>query len=303
MAKRAFVVGINDYRNWHSVGFGDLGFCRSDATAFAEQILRDGRLFSEDNITVCEDHEATRAGILAGIQRMLDASDVGDVACFYFAGHGDRNPVRGSPIRWAEAIVPYDGAAMISDAEINRMVSALEINRVNFTIVLDSCHSGGVFDPALPGTTVRTGRWPAEKCDRMVETCRGISPMVCTPEPATFVGNVANVARSAAQHLVMQIVSSFDFSDQAKATLISACEYDETAKEHASLSHGYFTSAMLDTVNQSNFIMSYNDFHQAVGRAVQGYVTRFGSSRQTPQLRGRPVRHGEDFLAEWTFSI
>ena len=40
-----------------------------------------------------------------------------------------------------------------------------------------------------------------------------------------------------------------------------------------------------------------------VGRTVQSYVTRFGTSAQVPQLRGRPIRHEENFLVEWTFSI
>jgi len=300
MAKRALVVGINDYRNWRSAGFGNLAFCRADATAFAD-LLRDAFLFPPENIVLCEDHEATRAGILNGIQRLLQQAELGDVVCFFFAGHGDRSQLPGSST-FFETIVPYDGAAMVSDIEINRIARSLELNRVNFTMVLDSCHSGGVFDPgATQGDRVAV--WTKERLQRFVATCRAIVPFICTSRTEELLNNVSNLIVNQSPLAGMTIDSSKDFSQDAKATLISACNYDQTAKENASIGHGFLTSAFLEMVNRSNFVIDHTALHQELKRRVSDYVTRFKTSAQTPQLRGRPVRMQEDFLHEWTFSI
>ena len=299
MTKRALVVGINDYRHWHRAGFGDLSFCRSDATAFA-QLLVDAFMFSENDITVFEDAEATRQAILDGIQLLLSQSAAGDVVCLFFAGHGDRVPQNGlntvSP-RYYETIVPFDGASMISDWEITRLARNLELNHVNFTIVLDSCHSGGVYN--LPnGTRSRSTVW----VDRWIETfttaCQTLLPFICLPDPEEIDGNVGSIQPSV-NGPVLNIDPRKDFSRVARATLFSACNFNEFAEEHGAVGHGRFTHALLENVNMSNFQISYQDFHQA----VRAHVRTATNNRQTPQLRGRAIRLEEDFLAGWTHSI
>lgn len=301
MTKRAVVAGINNYSNWNAVGFSNLSWCLSDAQSFAQDILVDGRGFRPDDVTMLLDRDATRVNILEHLRRTLARADLGDVICFYFSGHGDRNPMPGRPSEWYETIVPFDGAAMISDQEINRLIAGLEFGRLNVTFVFDSCHSGGVYDPAPPEGS-RVAKWAEDKLKRLMETCRTIIPTVCAQSVEPFVNNIQSVIR-VADAVTMTVDGSKDTSDTAKATLFSACGFDETAKEKAALRHGFMTKALLDTVNQSEFKMSNAQLANELRTKVGAFVTQFGTSKQTPRLRGRPIRQEETFLTEWTFSI
>lgn len=301
MTKRALVVGINDYRNWHRaapLAFGDLRYCRADATSFAT--LLDAFGFAEGDITLLEDQEATRQAILDCLRSLLSRSQAGDVVCFYYAGHGGRVPQGGWMIespRHYETIVPFDGT-MICDWELTGIAQTLDLNHVNFTIVLDSCHSGGLFDPPEQAR-IRSYDWSDAAIDLFVRSCQTILPLVCTREPTALDNNVSNPQRQN-RGVRVTVNPALDFSDVARATLLSACNYDETSLEDAGVGHGLFTQAMLQTVNQSNFQISYSEFLAELRPKVSALA---GSHPQTPQLRGRSIRLEEDFLAGWTFSV
>ncbi len=301
MTKRALVVGINDYRNWHRaapLSFSDLRFCRADATSFATLLPSFG--FAPDDITLLEDAEATRQAILDSVRSLLARAEAGDVVCLFYSGHGGRVPQNGWMVessRFYETIVPYDGA-MISDWELTGIAQALDLNRVNFTIVLDSCHSGGVFDP--PGdAAIRSFGWSDGLIDLFTRACQTILPFVCARDPNALDNNVANPQR-VNRGVGVTVDPAKDFTNVARATLLSACNYNETALENASVGHGFFTQAILQTVNQSNFTMSHTDFLAALRPKVAALA---GSHPQTPQLRGRPIRLEEPFLAEWNYSV
>jgi len=97
----------------------------------------------------------------------------------------------------------------------------------------------------------------------------------------------------------MTVDSSKDNPDSAKATLLSACDYGELSGENGSIGHGYFTQAILDVVNQCNFQITHPDLLEQLRQKV----TNYAGGGQTPQLRGRPVRLEENFLAGWNYSI
>jgi hypothetical protein len=300
MTKRALVVGINDYHNWHRatpLRFRDLAFCRADATAFATLLTAFG--FAEDHITLLEDGEATRQAILDGLRSLLQRSEAGDVVCFYYAGHGGRVPQNGWMVesdRHYETIVPYEGS-MISDWELTGIAQSLELNRVNFTIVLDSCHSGGIIE-TQGDHAIRSYGWNDGLIELFTRGCHTIVPFICLRDPAALDNNVSNPQR-ANSGVRVAVDASKDLTHVARATLLSACNYDESAGESTRVGHGYFTQSILETVNQSNFEMSHTAFLAELRRKV---MTLSGNS-QTPQLRGRQIRLEENFLAGWTYSI
>lgn len=301
MAKRALVTGINDYSNWNAgvqvgsmmLSAPNLNFCAADADAFA-QTLKDG--FDFDDVTVLKDSQATSQAILGGLQQLLSGSAAGDVVCFYYSGHGGRLPETpgSSSTRYYETIVPYD-TTMITSMDVARMASALPPSEINFTLVLDSCHSGGMFlSPDARGYT----------CDQATAAafqaaCQAIVPWICLLDAALLDGNVSNLVMQASGVCTMDVDASKDNPDSAKATLLSACDYSELSSESAGIGHGYFTQAILDVVNQCNFTISHPDLLSA----LRTRVAAIGGSTQTAQLRGRPVRLEESFLAGWTYSI
>ncbi len=291
--KRAVVAGINNYTNWNSQGFADLNCCRNDAESFA-QLLVDAFLFDQNNVTLCEDDQATSDMLIASISNMLSVSEAGDVACFYFSGHGDEVPTSDGST-YQHTFVPFSGP-MITNDDIAALAQPLEPSYVNLTMVLDSCHSGGVYVPGEEDA-IRTRSWTQEMIDAFVSVCQTVCPLIGLPDPSSLGINISNPQPSNSG-VTMTVDYTKDFSDQAKVTLLSACNYNETAGERLSLGHGFFTQAILNTVNQSGFQISYTDFLNALRWQIASY-----SGSQTPQLRGRPVRLQENFLEGWTFSV
>ena len=299
MAKKALVVGINDYSNWNNgVTIGNLvlsapslHWCVSDSNSFAS-LLKDG--FSFDQVQTLQDSQATSQGILNGITGLLNSSAAGDTVCFYFSGHGGRFADATDSSRYYETIIPYD-AAMISSTQVATIAQNLPPSEINFTLVLDSCHSGGMFlSPDARGFV-----WSKDAAQAFQSACQAIIPWICLVDPSACDGNVSGLTLQDSGLCTMLADTSKDNPDNAKATLLSACDYGELSSESASIGHGYFTQAILDVVNACNFQITHPDLLTQVRQKVSGYA----ASGQTPQLRGRPIRLEENFLAGWNYSV
>ncbi|QLQ16458.1 MAG: caspase family protein [Micropruina sp.] len=90
MTKRAVVVGINDYS--HQVpGWPNLRYCVADANA-VYHLLLDSFEFDPAGITLLTDQAASSANIRRALGHMLAVSEPGDVAFFFYSGHGGCTP-------------------------------------------------------------------------------------------------------------------------------------------------------------------------------------------------------------------
>src|ERR1700751_6141108 len=164
MTKRAVCIGINDYSaRSDCVTLPD---ARPDGEAWAK-LLVDAFAFDGDKVTLITDKDASRQAVLSALQTMLRQSGAGDVACFFFAGHGGRSRLADGT--YYETIFCADAGGDITDREMDWRACALSPDFVNFTLVLDSCHSGAVCDP--PGdTTIRTQAWSPEQTAAFVQS-------------------------------------------------------------------------------------------------------------------------------------
>lgn len=164
-------MGINDYsasrlqgkvRNADR-GWSNLQGAVNDVRALREMLL--GRYgFRPEDVHLLLDQQATRQALLEGIERCLLApSCPGDVALFYFSGHGSRvpNPRSDEPDGMDETLVPADaplGVPDVRDKELRRRFNRILDRGARLTVVLDSCHSGS-------GARFPTGA-----------SCRGLKP-------------------------------------------------------------------------------------------------------------------------------
>lgn len=301
MAKKALVVGINDYSNWNSgVNIGgltlsapNLHWCVADSNSFG-QLLKDG--FNFDSVTTLQDSQATSKAILDGITNLLNSGSAGDTICLYFSGHGGRIPENpgSSSTRYYETIVPYD-AAMISSMQVASIAQSLEPDSINFTLVFDSCNSGGMFlSPDQKGFT-----WDQATAQAFQAACQAIIPWICLLDDTVLDGNVSSLQLLDSGVCTMSVDTSKDNPNDAKATLLSACDYGELSGESSSIGHGFFTQAILDLVNACDFQITHPDL---LAQLRQKVASSAGSG-QTPQLRGRPIRLQENFLAGWNYSV
>lgn len=233
MAKRGLVAAINDYSNWNSgvtvggltLSAPNLNWCVADGNDFSN-LLRDAFTFDEVNVLL--DAQATSQAIINCINDMLSRSQAGDVVCFYFSGHGGRLPeTSGSTTtRYYEVIIPYDGA-LVTSAQLANIAQALTPSLINFTLVLDSCNSGGMYlSPDSRGFV-----WDSAAAQAFASACCTIVPWICLLDPSAIDNNVSSLQLDNNGLCTMSVDTSKDNPDDAKATLLSACDYGEESKE------------------------------------------------------------------------
>lgn len=312
MKKRYLVVGINDYTGIDSSGTSNLYGCVADARSMSDLLLTSFG-FDADESVMLLDQQASSGAIRSELQALLQKSEPGDVACFYYAGHGARVPAvpgQGDCDTFYETIVPASGPAL-ADRDLFRLADSLEPSRVNFTVILDSCHSGGMDQETDAGFKCRTLRASQELLCQIEDYARTLVPcgILVPADSEVCAGNVTPIPMAARGHCHISEDPDKVFVDLAKTTLVAGCKFDEVSNEING--HGLLTQAFLNVVNASgDFQITHGELLDQLRASVrQDFETQIlptltnGAPRaQTPQLRGQRNRMGEGFLQPWTDS-
>ncbi len=154
---RALLIGINKYKAIPSL-FGS----KNDINRMREVLMtRFG--FQDKYITMLQDEEATRQGILDALNTFVKTVGPNDTVYIHYSGHGSQvKDLNGDEKDDGkdETLVPQDGRSGkvrdITDDELDQIFSQLPTSRV--FIVLDSCHSG----TATRGVQFRTRSIPPD---------------------------------------------------------------------------------------------------------------------------------------------
>ncbi|KAL2895678.1 Metacaspase-9 [Bienertia sinuspersici] len=85
----------------------------------------------------------TGVNIKKALKKMIDEAETGDVLFFHYSGHGTLVPSK-HHFKQEEAIVPCD-FNLITDVDFRQLVNGIP-KGASFTILSDSCHSGGLID-------------------------------------------------------------------------------------------------------------------------------------------------------------
>jgi hypothetical protein len=296
MTKRAVIAGIDDYTIQFPDGKSNLAGCVADATSMY-YLLTNSFGFDPSQTWYYANADASRDSILQAVRYITSVSEPGDTACFCYAGHGTRirsDPANPAAPKYYEAIIPSSGD-WITDWEMYSIASDLQQSAVNFTVILDSCHSGG-FHEAAPDMRIRTIDYTQELITAMVQFMQTIIPVgVCLPPDATGMDNNVSNVKGEGNGVVCSVDDNKSLVPLSKSTVIAACRYDELDIE--TNGHGALTQGFLDIVNASNFQITYTDLIDQLRTSVQGR-----GLTQTPTLLGQENRMNEGFLAGWTTS-
>lgn len=298
MVKRAVVVGINDYSVLFPSGNKNLRWCVRDANA-VYHLLVDAFGFDPTQIWLYTDQQASSERIRQALRYMLVHSEPGDVACFYYSGHGAMVP-KGDGTYY-ETIVPASGA-YIADHDLALLAAQLEQSVVNFTVILDSCHSGGMHDESEAAAAMRSLRFATEMIQQIVQSMTTRIPFgICLPPGSDALrNNVSNVRDLGNGMCTMDEDPDKLFIPKAKSTLIAGSKFDQFSQENSVIGHGLLTQALLDIVNASNFQIDHRTLLDKLRQSVRDYVDQFFPGKfQTPQLRGQENRMEESFLEGW----
>jgi metacaspase-1 len=187
MGKKALCVGINNFTNYPA---SQLKGCVNDASNMAG-IFKSFLGFTDADITVLTDTQATKANIMSNLQAMVDGAKSGayDYLVFSLSSHGTQVPDQDGdePDKADEAFCPHDLAELngewdrqhiIVDDELHDLFVTLPPN-VLLEVYFDTCHSGTGLK-ALDLAPGRIPRWlppPSMEAFRKVEgrLSRGLS--------------------------------------------------------------------------------------------------------------------------------
>ena len=247
-----------------------------------EKLLRDRFQFRAANIKVLKEREATKQGILDGLEtHLVKRVKPGDFAVFYFSGHGDRAPSGKVAEPFDELICPVDFGRAAGGLAINAVTDkmlkdvmdrlAAVTGRENVLVVLDACHSGtatrSLFDDgganrrpvnltAVPKYYPATSYWEMDDT-RAIAGTRGVN------DKFAFGGAG---------------------EDTMKHLLLAACDRNETGKDSKTVG-GFFT-ATLCSLLEAKPEATYQELMTVVEGQVRDMIVRAKTTSQTPQLEG-----------------
>ncbi|KAJ7884920.1 caspase domain-containing protein [Mycena leptocephala] len=264
----ALIVGINDY-----VKFDDLPSLRgavNDARAF-EKYLLDVLHVPPPNIAFIADGMATRDRILSTFtSHFLNNRNIpnrGAAMIFFFSGHGSRVPHPENHIATdhkVEAICPVDERTeneqgyvyAIPDYLLGWLLSELAAKKgPNITVILDSCHSGGM---GRNGESTRTATSDS------------------LPIPPNLDSHFLRGKNTVYSHRM--------WSPSATShVLLAACRESQTAREgrYGTTIHGHFTHRLLSLL-QSNPLetTTYAELLNQMPELHGGQIPHCGGARR-----------------------
>lgn len=276
MDRYALIIGIDQYPLLRRVLPSgqtlskDLKGCVNDARLMA-QMLRDRYYFPEKNISLLINEQATRAGILGGLEALSSGVAPGDMVVLFYAGHGsqmvDREKTKLSG--WDETLVPYDSGRNaqpnrdITDDELRGWLLRLAGKTPYITLIFDCCYSATLHRDAF--TTDGRGIGRDE---------RAADELPPSPLSAEQIQQLESTIGS----LPGQPESGEWLPSSDRYVVLAGCRSDETAKEHSVsdgkqlVSHGSLTYFLVDRINKSTPGATYRDvFEQAALEVSKRY--------------------------------
>ncbi|MDC0687624.1 caspase family protein [Mitsuaria sp. RG] len=146
----ALLVGVGNYQASSSAGLAVLKGPPNDVAAMME-VLSERFGLQTSKTTVLLDEKASRSAVLAALRKvMVEEPEPGEVALFYFSGHGSRiyDSSFDESSRFDSTILPYDARAIegkvldITDDELGAIIDASRAKGAMPVVILDSCYSG-----------------------------------------------------------------------------------------------------------------------------------------------------------------
>ncbi|KAK6228553.1 hypothetical protein QQP08_005167 [Theobroma cacao] len=258
----AVLVGCNYPNTKH-----ELHGCINDVVAMRE-VLVERFGFDPSHVKLLTDAPGslvmpTGANMKAALNEMVNKAEAGDVLFFHYSGHGTRIPSLkpDNHFRQDEAIVPCD-FNLITDVDFRQLVNRLP-KGATFTILSDSCHSGGLIDKekeqigpsTIKNTTsvsYRVKTIPFQSVLQHLSSLTSINTSDISTHLLEFFGADASLKFRLPQ-LESDLLESLKTDE---GILLSGCQADETsadmnAIEGGGKAYGAFSNAVHMVLNEN----------------------------------------------------
>ena len=274
MAKRALLIGINQYQ----IAGADLRGCVNDVQDVAAALV-EFYGFNKKDITVLTDAAATKKAMQAGIAALVRDSKKGDVAVLHYAGHGSNVPDDNDDEADGrdEILCPtdLDWKDPMRDDWLRSTLDGMK-DGVNFTAIMDCCHSGSNTRAFLPPDAPVKQRY--------------------LPSPWGLVA--AESGRSLPRKVLSELRTSPPAARKARdivnadlpELLITGCRDTQTSAD-AFINgryNGALTYGLVNAIRKAKGKLTYQDLHDRIVAVLK--QKKFD---QVPQLEGRKTRFGQ----------
>ncbi|KAL6641949.1 hypothetical protein ACP70R_020130 [Stipagrostis hirtigluma subsp. patula] len=227
---------INDVLAMRDVLVSRFGFAPADVAVLTDDERRGGAVLP------------TGANVKRALADMVARASPGDVLFFHYSGHGTLVPPVKPGHGEDEAIVPCD-FNLITDVDFRELVDRVP-RGASFTMVSDSCHSGGLIDNekeqigpsvdlaagsgAPAPTTTRTTRARFLPCAAVVDHLSGASGVDASQHVADHLLALFGADASAKFHRLHRRHDGAPPTPRPDAgILLSGCQTDETSADVA----------------------------------------------------------------------
>jgi hypothetical protein len=263
----ALLVGIDAY----AAPVPPLRGCVNDVRHMQMWLEHRGAAHFPPALLTLTDAEATRAAIIQAFRNHLGQAGAGDVALFYYSGHGSQelSPPEyqnQEPDGLDETLVAYDsrqpGGLDIADKELAVLIAEVASRGAHVAIVLDACHSGTA--TRLAGDLV-VRRMSSDSRARPASSFWFFDQAIVSPA-------------------LQQSATDWRILPYGPHVLLSACRDFELATEFTAPTgerRGMFSYYLLDSLQQMGDMMSYRSLY----KRVQTLVGNRNPS-QLPQAEG-----------------
>ncbi len=258
----ALLVGIDDYNS----PVPKLRGCVNDIDAFtaylSDRVGRGNEVAL--NLKTLKNGEATRQAVIDGFRNHLGWAKEGDVALFYYSGHGSQEPSPEEfwaiePDRLDETLVCVDsrneGSWDLADKELDKLIGEVAAKGPHIAVILDCCHSGS-------GT-------------RAIEEVVRLAPTDLRRRP------IGSFLVSPAEALTRDADEGRFATAEGRHVLFAACRPDETAKEYSGdgKRRGAFSFFLGEALKAAAGVPTYRDLFGRASSLVASHVRE-----QSPQL-------------------
>lgn len=268
--QRALLIGIDQYAppsgytpaNVNGrTEYSNLEGCKNDVAAIYS-IITSKFGFVQNNIDTLFDLAASRNGILEAMNKLLSASNSGDIAFIYYAGHGSevRNSLSFELDKKDQTIVPsnawQEGVLDIRDKELSKIFNEFLDKKIKLTVIFDCCHSGSI------------SRGPNIK-----------------PDKVRYMPMSNWDSKDASRYAIPEKRNGNDF------LIFSAAQSDEIAAEQRDdkgIHYGAFTLSLIEALNQQPADASALDIFISARAILKSY-----GKKQEPVIGGSSLRQQE----------
>jgi hypothetical protein len=274
MAKKALLIGVNRYR----IPGADLRGCVNDVKNL-KGVLTRYYGFTDANIKVVTDFEATKKQMQAGISRLIGKAKRGDVLLLHYSGHGSNVPDKSGDEadQRDEILCPTDldwRDPLLDDwlrAEFDKLP-----NGVNLTVIMDCCHSGTNTRAILPPDAPVMERFLPCPLDLMAA------------ESGRKLRGTVRATRSRGTKATKDVVNV-----NIPELLITGCRSTQTSADAyiGGTYNGALTYNLVASIKAKNGKLTYRELHAST---IQ--LLRRGKFEQVPQLEGRATSFSLGFL-------